>query len=138
MGYVAAIEWRSVHELRPRVSTSAGQSSTLIVEGAAVAVGAVLGAFIDLAWTAQAEKAVLELHDRQLFSWVRYNFQDIARRNHSIDIRLPVGAQDDDRRQGRWLGGSRGCRLGGPVCPRTLRCFSHFATRDLSLWEGAA
>ena len=54
-GYVAAIEWRSVHELRPRTSTSGGQS------------GGGVGGFSDFSvafvWDAQEAK---DVQDRQL------------------------------------------------------------------------
>lgn len=66
---MAAIEWRSVHEFRPRVSTSAGQSSMTVAVGVRVVDACVVafGAFIDLAWAAHAEKALLEVHERQLY-----------------------------------------------------------------------
>lgn len=62
------MEWRSVHEFRPRVSTSAGQSSTAMAVGVRVvdACAVAFGAFKDLAWAAHAEKALLEVQDRQL------------------------------------------------------------------------
>lgn len=65
---MAAMEWRSVHELRPRVSTSAGQSAVAEAMGARVADGVAdaFGAFMVLAWAAHAEKALLEVHERQL------------------------------------------------------------------------
>lgn len=67
------MEWRRVHELRPRVSTSAGQSLVTVALGVSVseslADGSIvaLGAFMDLAWAAHAEKALLEVHERQLW-----------------------------------------------------------------------
>jgi hypothetical protein len=53
------MEWRSVQELRPRVSTSAGQS----FGGAARVEAARCDLEIDLLWAAHAEN---EVQDRQL------------------------------------------------------------------------
>jgi len=56
-GYVAAMECRSVQVLRPRVSTSAGQSLA----------GLECFAFsVDLAWDVHAEKAAPDVQERQL------------------------------------------------------------------------
>lgn len=63
-GYCAAIVWRRVQELRPRVSTSAGQSAG----GPRAATGSV--AVPVLAWSALLWEvnAANELHDRHLES----------------------------------------------------------------------
>jgi hypothetical protein len=68
VGYVAAMECRRVHELRPRVSTSAGQSFG-VAGVTVIGCAGVLNFFVcDAceACDAQAVKAVLELHARQL------------------------------------------------------------------------
>lgn len=57
LGYVAAMEWRRVQVLRPRVSTSAGQS---------LAGFACCALSDDLAWDAQAAKAAPDVQERQL------------------------------------------------------------------------
>jgi len=57
LGYVAAMECRRVQVLRPRVSTSAGQS---------FAGFACCALRVVLAWEAQAEKAAPDVQDRQL------------------------------------------------------------------------
>lgn len=86
VGYVAAMEWRRVHVLRPRASTSAGQSVVVVVVVVVVAVEEVVdkgfdavepGAFMDLAWEAQAEKALLELQERQLLVNVSNSSQSV-------------------------------------------------------------
>jgi hypothetical protein len=57
LGYVAAMECRRVQVLRPRVSTSAGQS---------FAGFGCCDLRVDLAWEAQAEKAAPDVQERQL------------------------------------------------------------------------
>lgn len=71
VGYVAAMEWSSVHEFRPRVSTSAGQSVAAAGADGVVLVFALGTALMDFAWAAHAEKALLEVQDRHLIDFVR-------------------------------------------------------------------
>lgn len=127
------MEWRSVQELRPRVSTSAGQSSAVIVSSGAVGFDAAVGVFIVLAWAAHAEKALLEVHERQLYHSVSFKCKDMDREDHSMNIRLSIGSQNDAGRHGRRFRGCRCCRLGRPVSLRVLRSFSHLAKSQCQL-----
>lgn len=63
------MEWRRVQVLRPRVSTSAGQSFVAGASAGEDDAGSetAAGAFIDFAWDAHAEKAILEEQDRHLW-----------------------------------------------------------------------
>lgn len=60
------MEWSSVHELQPRVSTSAGQSVAAAGVDVARVVVVLEGFLIAFAWAAQVENALLEVQDRQL------------------------------------------------------------------------
>lgn len=123
VGYVAAIEWRSVHVLRPRVSTSAGQSV-----GGAVVTDAVegAGAFMDLA---RAEKAVLLEQARQLPSRVSYCIDQIRHQIQHTACRQARGrrlaaAASQALSQRRWHG-----RLPATHCAVVPRpCAQGFST----------
>lgn len=115
VGYVAAMEWSSVHEFRPRVSTSAGQSA--VAAAGVVFVFAPGAALMDFACAAQAEKALLEVQDRHLGGIVRtiahmhtprHDENVTTRRRERLGIRFTIWPQDDTRRQ----------RLRGLTCYR--------------------
>lgn len=78
--------------------------------GAAVVVAGVvvaLGALMAFAWAAHAEKALLELQDRQLWAFVS-NTADIFM-SIKMDGRLSIRPQDDTRRQRLACGRPGGC-----------------------------